>query len=85
MEGDEKVEFFWIRKVEGRLLDLLLSRYEVISGLAFLQSLLHLHQQLDAIYYQLNKLHLREAQPVSIRDISHTRHPLQQSLHHLTH
>ena len=52
----------------------LLGRHKVINGLALLQPLLHLDEQLHAIHHHLHELHLREAQAVSIGDVKDPAH-----------
>lgn len=52
----------------------LLGRHEVIDGLALLQPLLHLDEQLHAVHHHLHQLHLREAQAVRIGDVKDPTH-----------
>lgn len=52
----------------------LLGGHEVINGLALLQPLLHLNEQLHAIHHHLHQLHLREAQAVCVGDIEDPTH-----------
>lgn len=59
-------------QTEGEVDVLLLSRHQVVDGLAFLQLLLHLHQQLDSIHHHLHQLHLREAQSVCVGNVKHS-------------
>ncbi len=61
-------------KRRGRQDGLLLGGHEVVDGLALLQPLLHLHQQLDAVDHHLHQLHLRETQSVSVGDVKHSAH-----------
>ncbi len=63
---------------EGRRLGvgmaLLLGGHNVVDGLAFLQPLLHLDEQLDSINHHLHQLHLREAQSVSVGNVKDSAH-----------
>lgn len=52
----------------------LLGGHEVINGLALLQPLLHLDEQLHPVHHHLHQLHLGEAQAVSIGDIEDPAH-----------
>lgn len=52
----------------------LLGRHEVIDGLALLQPLLHLDEQLHAVHHHLHQLHLREAQAVCVGDVKDPAH-----------
>lgn len=52
----------------------LLGRHEVIDGLALLQPLLHLDEQLHPVHHHLHQLHLREAQAVRVGDVEDPAH-----------
>lgn len=52
----------------------LLFWHQVVDGLAGLQALLHVDQQVDAVHHHLDQLHLREAQAVRVGDVEDSAH-----------
>lgn len=79
LQGDPFI-FYKIKKqtdshsVIGCLSALLLGGDHAIDGLSLLKLLLHLNHQLDSVNHQLDLVHLRGAQTVSVGDVEHTTH-----------